>query len=85
VQQALGRQFVYVVGNGDSVVARDVQPGEWSGTRWIIAKGLSPGERVVVDGLQKLRPGAVVRPVLVEDSVSQAALGVTPAAEGESR
>ena len=85
VQQALGRQFVYVVGAGDSVVARDVQPGEWSGTRWIIAKGLSAGERVVVDGLQKLRPGAVVRPVFVEDSVSQAALGVKPAAEGDSR
>jgi len=62
-----------------------VQPGEWSGTRWIIAKGLSAGDRVVVDGLQKLRPGAVVRPVLVEDSVSQAALGVKPAAQGESR
>ncbi len=85
VQQALGRQFVYVVGKGDSVVARDVQPGEWSGTRWIIAKGLSPGERVVVDGLQKVRAGAVVRPVPVADSVSQAALGVKPAEEGGTR
>jgi membrane fusion protein, multidrug efflux system len=85
VQQALGRQFVYVVGPGDSVVARDVQPGEWTGTRWIIAKGLTAGERVIVDGLQKVRPGAVVRPVLVQDTVSQAALGVQPAPDGGAR
>ena len=32
VQQALGRQFVYVVGTGDTVAARDVQPGPWSGS-----------------------------------------------------
>jgi membrane fusion protein (multidrug efflux system) len=85
VQQALGRQFVYVVGPGDSVVARDVQPGEWSGTRWIITQGLAAGERVVVDGLQKVRAGAVVRPVLIEDTVSQAALGVQPAPQGGTR
>ena len=85
VQQALGRQFVYLVGKGDSVVARDVQPGEWSGTRWIIAKGLTAGDRVVVDGLQKVRPGAVVRPVMVVDTVAQATLGVTPPADGGVR
>ena len=43
VQQALGRQFVYVVGKGDTVAARDVQPGPWSGNLWIIDKGLNAG------------------------------------------
>jgi membrane fusion protein, multidrug efflux system len=63
VQQALGRQFVYVVGKGDTVVARDIQPGPWSGNLWIIDKGLNAGERVVVDGTQKAAPGRPVRPV----------------------
>lgn len=63
VQQGLGRQFVYVVGAGDTISARDVQPGPWTGTDWIIDRGLSPGDRVVVDGVQKVFPGSVVRPV----------------------
>jgi len=63
VQQALGRQFVYVVGKGDTVAARDIQPGPWSGNLWIIDKGLNAGERVVVDGTQKAAPGRPVRPV----------------------
>jgi membrane fusion protein (multidrug efflux system) len=68
VQQALGRQFVLVVGKGDTVVSRDVQPGLWSGSLWIIDQGLSPGDRVVVDGVQKAAPGRQVRAVALADS-----------------
>jgi membrane fusion protein, multidrug efflux system len=68
VQQALGRQFVLVVGQGDTVVSRDVQPGLWSGNLWIIDKGLTPGDRVVVDGVQKAAPGRPVRAVALTDS-----------------
>jgi membrane fusion protein (multidrug efflux system) len=70
VQQALGRQFVYVVGKGDTVAARDVQPGPWSGSLWIIDKGLNPGDLVVVDGTQKAAPGRPVRPVPLKDSTA---------------
>ena len=65
VQTALGRQFVYVVGPGDTVAARDVEPGQWSGELWIIEKGLSAGDRVIVDGAQQVFPGRIVRPVAV--------------------
>jgi membrane fusion protein (multidrug efflux system) len=68
VQQALGRQFVLVVGKGDTVVSRDVQPGLWSGSLWIIDKGLNPGDRVIVDGVQKAAPGRPVRAVALADS-----------------
>jgi membrane fusion protein (multidrug efflux system) len=68
VQQALGRQFVLVVGPGDTVVSRDVQPGLWSGSRWIIDKGLNPGDRVIVDGVQKAAPGRPVHAVALADS-----------------
>jgi membrane fusion protein (multidrug efflux system) len=70
VQSALGRQFLYVVGPGDTVAARDVVPGPWSGNLWIIEKGLAAGDRVVVDGVQKSIPGRVVRPVPLADSAA---------------
>jgi membrane fusion protein, multidrug efflux system len=80
VQQALGRQFVYLVGRGDTVTSRDVQPGPWSGSRWIIEKGLASGDRVVVDGAQKAAPGGRVRPVPAVDSVSTSEAGSAGAA-----
>jgi membrane fusion protein (multidrug efflux system) len=68
VLQGLGRQYVYVVGAGDTVTARDVKPGPWSGNLWIIESGLKAGDRVVVDGVQKVAPGRVVKPTPVVDS-----------------
>jgi membrane fusion protein, multidrug efflux system len=70
VQTGLGRQFVYVVGPGDTVRARDVQPGQWSGDLWIITSGLAPGDRVVVDGIQKVMPGRTVQPKPLADSTT---------------
>jgi membrane fusion protein (multidrug efflux system) len=81
VQQSLGRQFVYVVGVGDSVAARDVQPGPWSGALWIIDKGLDAGDRVIVDGTQKVRPGGTVHPVPIADTATAAGASV-PATTG---
>lgn len=67
VQQGLGRQFVYVVAAGDTVVARDVKTGPWSGTLWIVDDGLKPGDRVIVDGIQKSAPGRVVKPTPIAE------------------
>lgn len=52
---------VYVVGAGDTVAVRPVGTGQLQGDQWIITEGLSAGDRVITDGLQKVRPGAVVR------------------------
>jgi membrane fusion protein (multidrug efflux system) len=80
VQQGLGRQFVYVVSVGDTATARDVKPGPWSGDLWIIDSGLSPGDRVIVDGVQKVAPGRPVRPVpLAAAAVAPGAPGAPPA------
>lgn len=68
VQQGLGRQFVYVVGQGDTVSVRDVQPGPWTGREWVIDSGLVAGDRVIVDGVQKVGPGSVVQPTAAGDS-----------------
>ncbi len=68
VQQSLDRQFVLVVGKGDTAQARNVETGTWSGDWWIIKSGLQAGERVVVEGVQKAAPGQPVRPVMLADS-----------------
>ena len=68
VQQSLDHQFVLVVGKGDTVTTRDIQTGTWSGDWWIIEHGLEPGDRIVVDGVQKAVPGSPVRPVALPDS-----------------
>ena len=72
VQSGLGRQFVYVVGAGDTAVVREVHPGPWSAGVWIIDQGLQPGDRVIVDGTQKVIPGRPVRPVRLADSSASA-------------
>lgn len=73
VQTGLGRQYVFVVGPGDTVQTRDVQAGPWAGALWIIDRGLLPGDRVVVDGLQKIAPGRPVKPVPLADSAAAGA------------
>ena len=85
VQTALGRQFVYVVGKGDTVSARDVTPGPWSGQRWIIAAGLKAGDRVIVDGVQKVGPGRPVHPLALGDSAAAGRAGGAPASGGRGR
>jgi membrane fusion protein (multidrug efflux system) len=66
---------VYVVGAGDTVTARDVNTGQWSGNLWIIESGLTAGDRVVVDGIQKIAPGRVVKPVPAVDSAAAPGAG----------
>lgn len=63
VQQGPTGSVLYVVGGSDKVEVRDVQATSWQGNQWLIEKGLLAGERVVVDGLQRVMPGALVKPV----------------------
>jgi membrane fusion protein (multidrug efflux system) len=65
VQQQLGRYFVIVVGPDDKAEMRAVQPGTRMGNQWIIDQGLEPGERVVVEGVQKARPGAPLKVTMI--------------------
>ena len=62
VQETQGVYQVAVVGADDKVALRTVTPGEQVDRLWIIEKGLEPGERVVTEGLQKVKDGIVVRP-----------------------
>ena len=54
-------KFVYVVDDKSTAQARPVEAGQWAGDRWIITSGLKGGERVIVDGVMKIGPGAPVK------------------------
>jgi membrane fusion protein (multidrug efflux system) len=51
-----------VVGPDGKIAIRTVKVGDRIGTMWIIQEGLKPGERVVAEGQQALRPGMIVQP-----------------------
>jgi RND family efflux transporter MFP subunit len=56
------QKFVYVVAADNKVAYRTVKVGRLTDGLRIITEGLQPGEQVVVNGLQRIRPGAVVAP-----------------------
>jgi membrane fusion protein (multidrug efflux system) len=55
--------YVLVVGEDNKTRPVPIQTGAMSGSLWVVKSGLQPGMRVVVDGLQKARPGTVVKAV----------------------
>lgn len=54
-------KFVYVVDEKGAAQPRPVRVGEWAGNDWVISEGLKPGDKVIVDGVMRLAPGAPVR------------------------
>lgn len=63
VNEIQGAYQVAVVGAGDRVQIRTVKVAERVGSLWVIESGLSPGERVVVEGFSNVKTGALVAPV----------------------
>jgi membrane fusion protein, multidrug efflux system len=65
-ERALGtdqdKRFVLVVDGDNRVVYRPVTLGPSVGSLRIVTEGVSRGERIVVNGLQRVRPGAIVQP-----------------------
>ena len=60
VRELQGVRSVYLVDNDDKVVSRTVTAGERLGNLWVIEKGLEAGDRVIVEGLQRVQPGVKV-------------------------
>jgi len=67
VQQIQSMQTVYTVGADNKALMRPIVTGNRTGELWIVEQGLKPGERIVVEGLLKVRPGAAVEPQPYDD------------------
>ena len=61
-------RFVFVVDSESKVQQRRIETGPTLGTRWAVEKGLSAGELVIVQGVQKVKPGSVVDVVTEQDA-----------------
>jgi membrane fusion protein (multidrug efflux system) len=87
VSELQGIYNVAVVGGDDTIDLRMVKPGERIGTLWIIDSGLKGGERVVVEGLQKVRAGVKVKPemVKIEEGPGAEPPGAAPSAADASQ
>lgn len=65
VQDLMGKSMVTIAGEGDKAEVRVVRTGSRMGSLWLIEEGLKPGERIVVDGAQKVRSGQPMQVELV--------------------
>ena len=91
-QQAVTRSnngsAVLIINQENKAEARTVKTGAAVGNRWLVTEGLQPGDRVIVEGLQKVKPGAPVKAVEWQDPMApaQAPAEVTaPAAPTETK
>lgn len=75
-----GRAQLYVLKEDDTLELRSVTAGRIVGERWVIDSGLQPGERVVVDGFQRVAPGARVAARAWQADTAQAGRAGRPAA-----
>ena len=77
VQQGLAGAYVFVVGDSNKVGIRPVQAAGWSGSQWVLNNGIRAGDKVIVDGTQKIYPGATVQPVPYNSASDSTARTVT--------
>jgi membrane fusion protein (multidrug efflux system) len=78
VQELQNLYSLAVVGPDNKVTFRNVKVGPRVDSLWVIEEGLKPGERVIVEGLQRVREGAVVAP---KPAPAQSAAPDSPAAK----
>jgi len=58
-----GEATVLLVGPGDKAVLRPIQATRSVGDKWLVSSGLAAGDRVITEGLMRIKPGMAVRPV----------------------
>jgi membrane fusion protein (multidrug efflux system) len=62
VNELQGGYLIGVVGSDNKASVRPVKMAQKVGTMWVVAEGLKPGERVIAEGMQRVRDGMVVNP-----------------------
>ncbi len=71
-----GSAYVYTIGDG-KVVSKDIQIEQSQGENWLVTDGVEDGEQLIVDGIQRIAPGAPVtgQPVETANAAQGAAQG----------
>lgn len=71
IRDASGGASVWVPGPENRAQLQPIQVSQMLGDRWVVTGGLHAGDKVIVDGLQSLRPGVVVAPVPVASATAK--------------
>jgi len=79
VQRDVSGAYVLVVGSDDKVVRKDVVTDRADDGNWVLGDGLAAGDRVIVSGLQKAKPGEPAKAVPWQRPDAQQAAGAAPA------
>lgn len=66
-----GNASVFLAGVDGKVVSQPIQLGQSVGEKWLVLSGLKAGDKVIVTGLQKIAPGAPVKPTVVNPTEAQ--------------
>jgi membrane fusion protein (multidrug efflux system) len=74
-----GNALAMVLGEDNKVQPRPLKVDRSVGDQWLVSEGLKPGDKLIVDGLQKVRPGATVTPVAVAASAPASGIPGAPA------
>jgi membrane fusion protein (multidrug efflux system) len=83
VTELQGKNFVWVVSAENKATQRPIKVGEQVGEGLVVLEGLKAGERIVVEGLQKVRDGALVRPMTAAQTAEAAAAQAAKEAEAK--
>ncbi|MHA1564061.1 MAG: efflux RND transporter periplasmic adaptor subunit, partial [Alphaproteobacteria bacterium] len=70
IQENQTGPFVLVVDKDNKVGIRPVKTGQRKGTEIAVTEGLTVGETIIVEGIQKVRPGATVKPVVQQKNAA---------------
>ena len=82
VMEAEAGHMLFVLDQEGKAALKPVQMGDWIGSDWMVLGGLAAGDRVIVDNLLKLRPGAAVSPLAPGQGKPEDAGAGKPAASG---
>jgi len=78
VVQTEQTRAVWLVGPDGKALQRPIQTAGWVGSDWLVTGGLSPGDKVIVDNLIKMRPGVAVQPRAADAATPAGAAPATP-------
>lgn len=81
VQQTANGHVVYLVNDKGQAELRPVMVGEWVGDEWVINQGLKGGDKIIVEGFQRLAPGAPVKVITPEEAAAKAAAAAVKPAQ----
>ena len=82
---ATGDATALVVGDGNKVQRRPLQLARAVGNQWLVTSGLQAGDRLIVEGLQRVRPDQVVTPVAAGSTGAPSAAAAAPGASSAPR